>query len=282
MTVDEAGRQSEIRARFLMDASGRDGFLAATIGRRERVPNLGKVALFAHWRGAARATGIDAGNVRVLVFPDGWFWWIPFSGGGASVGCVLHAKTVRGREGALDALYAEMIERVPRVAAGLRGAEQITPLHRVANFAYTNHPMTGARFLSVGDAVAFIDPIFSAGVYIAMQSAELAVAPIARALRGNRFDLRRFREYERRVWRGMQPFFRFIHRYYEPAFFEIFIRPRPFAGMLDAVTGVLAGAAFHGMPWRTRLSLNLFFAIAGANYWLRRLRGRPVESRLEW
>jgi 2-polyprenyl-6-methoxyphenol hydroxylase-like FAD-dependent oxidoreductase len=240
------------------------------------------VALFAHHRGAARAPGVDEGNIRIFVFPDGWFWWIPFAGDVTSVGCVLHAKTVRGREDALEDLYVDMIARVPRVAEGLRGAGRITPVHRVANFAYVNRPVIGDRFLSVGDAIAFLDPIFSAGVYIAMQSAELAAQAVARALRENRFSAARFRSYERRVRAGMRPFFKFIDRYYVPAFLEIFLNPKPLFGMLDAVTGVLAGGAFHGMPWRMRLSLNLFFAIARVNYWVRKLQGRPVDSRLEW
>ncbi len=282
VTVSEDGRRYPVRARFLVDASGRDGLIASTVGRRERVPNLGKVALFAHYQGAARASGTDEGNIRICVFPDGWFWWIPFAGDVTSVGCVLHARTVRGREGAVEALYDDMIARAPRVAEGLQGAKRVTPVYRAANFAYMNRPIVGDRFVCVGDAVAFIDPIFSAGVYIAMQSAELAVPAIARALRQNRFDARRFGEYERRLFYGIRPFFRFIERYYEPAFVEIFIRPRDTFGMLGAVTSVLAGGAFHHMPWRTRLSLNVFFAIARINYWVRRLRGRPVESRLEW
>jgi len=271
-----------VRARFLVDASGRDGLIASSIGRRARVPNLGKVALFAHHQGAARAPGIDEGNIRIYVFPDGWCWWIPFAGDVTSVGCVLHAKTVRGREGAPEALYDEMIARVPRVAEGLRTATRITPVHRAANFAYANSPIVGDRFVCVGDAVAFLDPIFSAGVYIAMQSAELAAPAIVRAIRANRFDARQFREYERRLRYGIRPFFRFIERYYEPAFLQIFLRPRAFLAMVDAVTGVLAGAAFHRMPPRMRFSLTVFFAIARFNYWVRRLQGRPVQSRLEW
>lgn len=282
VTVSEGGRLTEVRARFLVDASGRDGFIASSVGRRERVPNLGKVALFAHHQGAVRFPGIDEGNIRIFVFPDGWFWWIPFAGEVTSVGCVLHAKTVRGREGAIEELYDDMIARVPRIAEGLRDAKRITPVYRAANFAYTNRPIVGDRFVCIGDAVAFIDPIFSAGVYIAMQSAELAVPAIVRSLRQNRFDARRFRDYERRLFYGIRPFFQFIDRYYEPAFLEIFLRPRNFLGMLDAVTSVLAGGAFHQMPWRTRFSLSVFFAIARINYWVRRLQGRPVESRLEW
>ncbi len=278
---DERGAV-ELRARFLVDASGRDGFLATAVGRRDRVPNLGKVALFAHWDGARRASGIEEGNIRVLIFPDGWFWWIPLAGTRTSVGCVLHARTVRAHGGSIESLYRAMIERVPRVAAGLRDAVQVGALHRAANFAYVNRPMIGARFLSVGDALAFIDPIFSAGVYIAMQSAELAAPLILRALREERFDARDLRPYRRRVRRGIRPFFRFIHRYYEPAFVEVFLRPQPYLGMREAVTRVLAGQAFHGMSVRHRLSLGAFFAVARANTWVRCLQGRPVESRLEW
>jgi hypothetical protein len=115
-----------------------------------------------------------------------------------------------------------------------------------------------------------------------MRSAELAAEVVGAALRDNRFEASRFRRYERRVFRAMRPLFKFIHRYYEPAFLEIFLRPRDRFGMLEAVTGVLAGGSFQGLSWRRRLSLNLFFALAGTNYWIRRLRGRPVESRLEW
>jgi flavin-dependent dehydrogenase len=276
------GERSEVRARFVVDASGRDGFIASSVGRRARVPNLGKVALFAHHRGAARAAGIDQGNIRLYVFPDGWFWWIPLAGDLTSVGCVLHARTVRGRERALERLYADMIARVPEVRDGLGTAVRVTPVHRAANFAYTSQPVAGDRFVCVGDAVTFIDPIFSAGVYIAMQSAELAAPAVERALRTGRFRRRQFRDYERRLGYGIRPFFRFIERYYEPAFLEVFLQPRNAFGVIEAVTGVLAGAAFHRMPARTRLSLGVFFTVARINYWLRRLQGRPVESRLEW
>lgn len=270
------------RARVLVDASGRDGFLAARVGRRARVPNLGKVALFAHVRGARRWPGRDEGNIRIHVFEDGWFWWIPFVGDVTSVGCVLHARTVRGREGDLEGLYEEMIRRCRGVAAGLTAAERISPVRTAANFAYTNSPVVGDRFLCVGDAVAFVDPIFSGGVYIAMQSGELAARTIVRALGGNRLDAAGLAPYERAVWRGTRPFFRMIHKYYEPLFLELFLNPKNYFGMVDAVLSVLAGGVFLSMPWRTRAGLELLFAIVRAHTWARRWAGRPVESRLEW
>jgi flavin-dependent dehydrogenase len=282
LTGDHEGRPFSTRAAFLVDASGRDGFLAARIGRRSRVPNLGKVALFAHFRGAERAPGIDEGNIRIHVFDDGWFWWIPLAGDLTSVGSVLHARTARGRETGVEELYHEMIGRCVRVRKGLAGAERVTPVHRAANFAYVNAPAIGDRFVAVGDSIAFVDPIFSGGVHIAMQSGELAAAAIVAAFRRGRFERRSFRGYERAVWRGVRPFFRFIDKYYEPAFFELLLKPRNRFGIFDAVLSVLAGGAFLRMPWRTRLGLEALFAIARANVWVRRRAGLPVESRLEW
>ena len=105
LSGSDGERPFTTRAAFLVDASGRDGFLASRIGRRDRVPNLGKVALFAHFRGAERASGMDEGNIRIHVFEDGWFWWIPFAGDLTSIGCVLHKKTVRRHSGATEELF---------------------------------------------------------------------------------------------------------------------------------------------------------------------------------
>lgn len=276
------GRRFTGRARFLVDASGRDGFLATRLGFRRRIPNLGKVALFAHFQGARRFPGLDEGHIRIYLFEDGWFWWIPMAGDLTSVGCVLHARTVRARPGSVEALFETMITRCRRVAGDLAGARPVTAVHRVANFSYVNQPFVGDRYLCVGDAVAFVDPIFSTGVYAAMQSGELAARAIVEAFADGRFTAARFRRYRRRVEAGLQPFFTFIHRYYEPAFLELFLRPRPHAGMLRAVLSVLSGGSFLGVRWRTRFWLTLLFGLARANGWVRRWSGRPVESRLEW
>lgn len=271
-----------VEGAMLVDASGRDGFVASRLGRRTRIPNLGKVALFAHWDGATRHEGIREGNIRVHVIEDGWFWWIPLAGTRASIGAVLHARTLRAWPGPIDELYDDMIRRSPALAAGLAKARRVTDVHREANFAYTNSPVVGDRFLAVGDAVAFVDPIFSGGVFIALRSGQLAAQAIIAAFRRHRFDVRQFRAYERRFWSGVGPLFRFIHKYYEPAFFELFMHPRDHFGMYGAVLNVLSGGSFIRFRWRTRLSLELLFLFTRINTWIRRRAGRPIESRLEW
>ena len=280
--VSASGGAREIRARFLVDASGRDAFLASRFGRRRPMPGLGKVAVFAHFRGARRWPGRDEGNIRIFIFEDGWFWWIPFAGDVTSVGCVLHARTARGRLASLPELFDAMISRCGRVREGLLGATRVTPVHTAANFSYRVEPVVGDRFLCVGDAVTFVDPIFSSGVYVAMQSAELAAPEILRAFREDRFDAARFAGYERRFLAGTGPFIRFIRNYYEPAFLDVFLQPKNVGGMLDTVTGVLAGGAFLRTSLRMRLSLLGFFGLVRLNRWRRRRLGRPVESRLSW
>jgi len=282
VTVVEDSVAASMRARFVVDASGREGLVTLRGGHRRRLPNLGKVALFAHFRGAERLPGRDEGNIQIHVFEDGWFWWIPFAGDLTSVGCVMHARTVRGREGDLEGLFADMVRRCRRVASALDGAERVTPLHRAANFSYENHPIVGARFVAVGDAVAFVDPIFSGGVHIALQSGELAAQAILAAFASNEFGAARFAAYERALRRGITPFFRMIFKYYDPSFLALFVNPRPHFGMMEAVLTLLAGGAFLGMPWRLRGALELLFLLSRIKAWTRRRTGLPVESRLEW
>jgi flavin-dependent dehydrogenase len=282
LTASAGAEAITARGAMLVDASGRTSFLASRLGRRTRIPNLGKVALFAHFRGADRLTGREEGNTHIHVFDDGWFWWIPLAGDLTSVGAVMHARTVRAWSGSQEALYAEMIRRCTGVAARLSRAQRVTPVYREANFAYVNAPVVGDRFLAVGDAVTFLDPIFSGGVFIAMRTGQLAAEAIGRAFADGRFTAARFAAYEREIRRGVAPLFRFIHKYYEPAFLELFMNPRKWFGMYEAVLAVLSGGSFLCMRWRTRVSLALLFAATRLNTWIRRRAGRPIASRLEW
>jgi 2-polyprenyl-6-methoxyphenol hydroxylase-like FAD-dependent oxidoreductase len=282
VTVSDAAGPREIRARFLVDASGRDSFIASRHGKRRPIEGLGKVALFAHFQGGKRWPGREHGNIRIFAFEPGWFWYIPFANGLTSVGGVLHARTVRGREGNLDQLYESLIASCRGLADALDGAPRVTPVRSAANFSYRTDPAIGDRFVCVGDAIAFVDPIFSSGVYIATQSAELASAEILQAFKENRFEARRFRAYERTIRKGMEPFQRFIRSFYDPSFIEMFLKPREFAGMVDGVTGVLAGGAFLRRTLRMRLALAVFFTVVRINRFVRRRRGLPTESRFQW
>src|SRR5205814_1587663 len=160
-------------------------------------PNLGKVAMFAHFRGAERMTGKDEGNIRIYIREDGWYWWIPLANDVTSVGSVVHARTARAWSGSTEALFDDMLRRSKHMSRMLAGAEQITPLRTEANFAYENTPVVADRCVAVGDAITFVDPIFSGGVYIALRTGQLAAEAILDGFRRGRLSARQFAAYER-------------------------------------------------------------------------------------
>ena len=244
--VEADGERVTHRARFLVDASGRDSFLAGA-------PRP------AH----ARAQSRQGGAVRVLPRRRS----LPGPGRGQRPHLPLRRRLVlvdpalprpdqhrrgparpdraRVRRARPRRSTLQMVQRCHKVRDHLGPAERTTPVYRTANFAYTNAPVVGDRFLAVGDAVAFVDPIFSSGVFIAIRTGELAAEAIVKAFADGRFAARRFAGYERAVWRGVAPFFTFINKYYEPAFIDLFLKPKNIFGMVTAVLNVLSGGALH-------------------------------------
>jgi flavin-dependent dehydrogenase len=282
VTATAAGEPLTVRAAMLVDASGRDGFMASRYGERRRIPNLGKVALFTHYRGARRMSGLAEGNIRIYAFKEGWCWWIPLANDLTSVGAVCHARTVRAFGNSTEDLFDSRLARSSGVSENLAGAVRVMPVQATANFAYHNSPVVADRFVAVGDAIAFVDPIFSGGVYIALRTGQLAAEAIMEAFDAGDFGRPRFAAYQRRVERGLDPLFKFIHKYYEPSFLHLFMHPRDSLGMYVAVLNVLSGGNWIRMPWRVRAALRLLFAITRITGWARRRQGLPVESRLEW
>ncbi|HEV8676562.1 MAG TPA: NAD(P)/FAD-dependent oxidoreductase [Methylomirabilota bacterium] len=281
VATDDGGRYP-VEAAFLVDASGRDAVLASRLGRREPMPSLGKVALFAHYRGAERWLERREGYIRIYLFDHGWFWWIPFAGDLTSVGCVLHQRVVKARQVRLEQLFEEMVAACPSVAAGLDGATRTTEVLSAANFSYRGTPAVGDRFVALGDAVTFVDPIFSTGVYIAMQSAELACPAIVTGFRQGAFRASAFDGYRRRIERGTGLLFRFIDQYYDPAFLDVFLSPSPPQMLRDAVVTVLVGGAFLHYPLWLRARLAAVFLGAALRRRSRARQGLAVESRLTW
>jgi flavin-dependent dehydrogenase len=276
------GETHEVRARVLIDASGRHTFLGKNFGKREPLPDLGKVALFAHFRNVQRETTIPEGDARLYLVPQGWLWWFSFADGTDSIGCVLHSQVVKARPSSIKALFDGVLATSPHVTAGLVHAQRVTPVHPVANFSYRIMPCVGDRYLAIGDAAGFIDPIFSTGVFLAMRSAELAVDAVVQAFRVHDFRARRFRRYAKQLRQGMAPFVPFIRQFYDPAFLDILFSRRPPFRLDQPVVWVLSGAAFDHRPLWLRLGLALFFCTVYIRKAVRWATGLPVASRRSW
>jgi len=271
---------AEVRARLVADCSGRAALLGRQLGLRERDPRLHKVALYRHYDDAIRSTGDDAGTIAIVATAFGWMWLIPFDGGGASVGAVIDRDWFgeRRRAGSdNEAVWQEVLAAVPAVSRRLRGARPTRPVEAAADFSYRLRAVAGDGWVAIGDAAAFLDPVFSSGVHLAMSGAERAADAAVRALVDGRLPTARdFARYARRGRAELGVYERFIHAWYDPAFREVFMRPPHGRARVEwlrrEIVSVLAGAVTP--TWRVRPAIEAILWLAR----LRRQRGPAPEA----
>lgn len=187
-TVEAVGPDGEnltYRARFVVDASGRDTFLANRMKTKTAHEELARTALDSPWRGIDYTGGLEQGLIQIVYTggeKQGWMWVIPLSTDRVSIGVVMNTSYFRSRRQALRAegvedwqgeLYHREIKESPYIR---EITAEATPFRGVAHngdYSYSVGSKWGDNYALVGDASAFIDPIFSSGVYLAMNSARL-------------------------------------------------------------------------------------------------------------
>jgi flavin-dependent dehydrogenase len=263
------GRSYRIQARYLIDASGRDTFLAGKKKLRRRNPLHQSAAIFGHFRGAAPRAGADAGNISMYRFEHGWMWMIPLPEGVMSVGAVCWPDYLKQRKGRTVEFLLETLQRNPALWQRMQRAELIGGEVRVTgNYSYDSSCMGGPGWVLVGDAFAFIDPVFSSGVYLAMSGAEQAAQVVDVALREPAAEPALLRRLERRQRAGMERFSFFIYRFNEPVMRDMFRNPRNALKLEQGVISMLAGDLFDTprVLWRLQL-FKLVYGVLALREW---------------
>jgi len=245
---DAAGNRITFKARFFVDATGRDTFLASALGSKEKNPKHKSAAMYAHYEGALRNDGEAEGNIAIYWFDKGWFWMIPLKGDTMSVGAVLKPEYLKSRTVPLEDFMADTIAMCPGVSQRLQMAKRTTPVTGTGNYSYRSTRMSGRNYLLVGDAYAFIDPVFSSGVHLALHGAFRASETVAKILENPELNQRALRHYETEIRQGLDRFAWFIYRVTTPAIRDLFMNPRDFFGMRRGIISVLAGDLFRKTP----------------------------------
>jgi flavin-dependent dehydrogenase len=259
---DAAGSPLSFRTRYLVDASGRDTFLGKALRLKRRSTHHQSAAVFSHFTGVQRRDGADAGNITVDRFEHGWIWLIPLPDDVMSVGVVCSPGYLRGRSDPSTAagcrneeLLVRTLRSVPLVSARMQGARRVAPVHATGNYSYACRRMAGPGWVMAGDAHAFIDPVFSSGVFLGMNDAEHAAGVVDGALREPGNEARLQRGMARRLSRGLAHFSWFIHRFNTPVMRHLFAHPRNDWQMEQAVISMLAGDVFDNRRVLRRLWL---------------------------
>lgn len=243
-TENREGQPGTWEAKFVVDASGRDTFLSNQLGGKRRSRQHSSAAIFGHFEGVGRLPGKDEGNITAGWLNDGWCWLIPFKDGTTSVGVVCHPDYIKSRTVPLDQFLLDTLRQSPPIAQRMERAKLLTQTYAAANFSYRRDTMSGDGYLMVGDAFAFIDPVFSSGVHLALNSGTRGATVVDAYLRKSPEFAGHLQEFERMVRRGIKTFSWFIHRFNQPAFQQLFVSTNRPPKIERAVLSLLAGDVF--------------------------------------
>lgn len=284
--ANDSGETLTVRCRMIVDASGHSRLLGKHLGLRRKSPLKTRASFFSHFEGARREPGEREGDIQIVAWQYGWFWMIPFKGDTTSVGAVVNEEflALRQKGESPDASLWRAIQQSPFVAGRLEGARQKWPARSIANYSYAMERYTGDGWAVVGDAGAFLDPVFSSGVFLTMKSAEILSKEIIRSFEAGDFSAARFADYEKRVRASQQIFLRFINGWYDPAFLDLFFYPRNTLGLRTAIVTVLAADLFNpSYLWSLKLRIAMMFVFARIHRWrikLFRRGGRSLVQQL--
>jgi flavin-dependent dehydrogenase len=269
---NEHGLTEIFRGAFLIDASGRGNLTGNQEGVREIHPLLKKLAVFGHFTGVALDAGQKAGDTIIVRLENKWFWIIPLSADKISVGCVLDQEEFARARKTPEEIFTRIWQSSLPLRERMKNARLLGVMHTTSDFSYRNRRFVGPRLARVGDAAGFMDPIFSAGVYLACYSAKLAAQVVIDSLAAGDDGARRLQRYERRVYRAMRFYWEMVEAFYTTPFMELFMEPRKKFHLPSAVTALLAGELEGG--WKMHWRMRLFF-------WLVKLQTRwPLVPRI--
>ena len=212
--------QFEINAPIVVDASGRDCFAARKENWMVRDPELKKVALWTYFKDAKRDPGLDEGATTVAYLPNkGWFWYIPLSDGMVSVGIVAERDYLfNGTTKDHATIFNREIHNNEWIKEHLVGAKQTGEYRITGEYSYRNRYCASDGLVLAGDALGFLDPVFSSGVFLALKSGVMLADEIDHALKAKDFSAKSFHEYGKMMQSSIETMRKIVYAFYDENF----------------------------------------------------------------
>lgn len=240
--TDKSGRTYEVRAPITLDCTGKEAFASNRLGWRMRDPYLNKIAVWTYYKGSRREADIDEGATTVAYVPEkGWFWHIPQHNDMVSVGVVAEGKYLtRGGVKQPREIFHREVEENQWIKEHLASGESTGEYFITSEYSRHSRYCAAPGLLLVGDAFAFLDPVFSSGVMLALKSGQTAAETIHAGLLANDLSPARFTEYGVTMRQGVENMRKLVYAFYDPKFsFREVIRRHPEAAGL--ITDCLSG-----------------------------------------
>jgi len=244
-TMDKDGQTQRIRAKFVVDASGRDTFLSNHFGMKHRNKKHNSAAMFGHFSGVKRLEGEVEGNISLFWFDHGWFWFIPLPDGNTSIGATCWPYYMKTRKTDMTQFFMDTIAMCPALMERMKDAKLETPVTATGNFSYLSERSSGENYILLGDAFAFIDPIFSSGVFLAMASSFAGADAVERCLSKPQEAQQALKEFDRAIMEGPKIFSWFIYRITTPAMRNLLMFKGTESKIKRALISILTGDVYR-------------------------------------
>jgi geranylgeranyl reductase family protein len=241
---DHAGVPHDFYARVVVDASGRDCLVSSKSRWRKRDPELNKIAIWTYFEGAMRDPGLDAGSTTVAYVPEkGWFWYIPMRNNRISVGIVAERDYLYRDTRDPAEIMAREIGENEWIKEHLSVGQQVGEYWVTGEYSYRSNYCASDGVLLVGDAFAFLDPVFSSGVFLALKSGEIAADAIHKALSVGDTSAEQFRQYGEDLCLAIERMRKIVYAFYHPEFsFGKLVKMHP--ELRPTLTDLLVGNIF--------------------------------------
>ncbi len=214
------GTIREITSRVILDATGQQSVIANQLGLKQVNPDLKKAGIWRHYRGGER--DMTGGGVKTIILhtadKQAWFWYIPQSNDIISIGCVGDADYLLKGRGTPAEVFEEELAKCEGVGRRLGDAEPLDDLAIAKEFSYTTSRAAGDGWTLAGDAWGFIDPVYSSGVYFALESASRASKSIIAALEANDPSAERLGDWSDEFAAGTKWVRQLVHAFYTGEF----------------------------------------------------------------
>jgi flavin-dependent dehydrogenase len=255
LTVKAEGAERRVKARYVIDCSGRNSVVGNHFKLRKAYDTLQKFSVFAHYEDVPLRDREELNLTRLIRGGDFWFWMIAVSETRISVGVVTDTAKFRQLKKSPEEAIEHFIGRSPEMQERMKGARRVSQVYSISDYSYRNSRFTGDRWMLAGDAAGFIDPIFSTGVFLAILSGEQCADAIHEVLEAPGRKGAIFRGYEKHLSEVMGKYLRFVEAWYRPEFIEVFTNPVEGLNLVGAVNAALAGNIGNSfaMWWRMEL-----------------------------
>jgi len=237
---DSAGNEKKIEAKFVIDASGYGRVLPRLLNLDKPSTFPCRSSVFTHVTELEAGERVDRERITVISqTQEVWIWVIPFSNGRTSIGYTGSSAYFDQFEGDTNEILVQLINSNDYMKERFSSSSFAFDARRIDAYATDISKLHGEGFVLTGNCGEFLDPIFSSGVTLALESGVLAASLVARQLKGETIDWER--QYAQYMSSGIDVFRTYVESWYEGTLQDIFYGDIQEGSVKSQITSILAG-----------------------------------------